>query len=158
MCVCVCSVPQTLCNPMDCSPPGFSVHGIFQARILEWVAISSSKGSSQPRDQSCISRTGRQILYHKHHLDSGLKIPGRTPPDRHYQMTTASIQQSSICHHYLEWRAVPVPLPGSEGVEAGMPRAKDKCGCLAISAWSTAVTECLVLARQKSQFSSSHPG
>ena len=35
-----------LCNPMDCSSPGSSVHGIFQARILEWVAISSSRGSS----------------------------------------------------------------------------------------------------------------
>jgi len=35
-----------LCDPMDCSPPGFSVHGIFQARVLEWVAISFSKGSS----------------------------------------------------------------------------------------------------------------
>ena len=39
-----------LCDPMDCSPPGSSVHGISQARILEWVAISSSMGSSQPRD------------------------------------------------------------------------------------------------------------
>ena len=37
----------TLCDPVDCSPPGSSVHGIFQARILEWVAISSSRGSSQ---------------------------------------------------------------------------------------------------------------
>ena len=45
----------TLCNPMDCSPPGSSVHGIFQASILEWVAISFSKGSSWPRDQTCIS-------------------------------------------------------------------------------------------------------
>ena len=40
----------TLCDPMDCSLPGFSVHGIFQARILEWVAISFSRRSSQPRD------------------------------------------------------------------------------------------------------------
>ena len=40
----------TLCNPMDCSPPGSSVHGILQARILEWVAISFSRGASQPRD------------------------------------------------------------------------------------------------------------
>ena len=40
----------TLCDPMDCSPPGFSVHGILQARILEWVAISFSRGSSRPRD------------------------------------------------------------------------------------------------------------
>ena len=38
------------CDPMDCSPPGSSVHGISQARILEWVAISLSRGSSQPRD------------------------------------------------------------------------------------------------------------
>ena len=40
----------TLCDPMDCSLPGFSIHGIFQARVLEWVAISFSKGSSWPRD------------------------------------------------------------------------------------------------------------
>ena len=45
----------TLCNPMDCSLPGFSIHGIVQARILEWVAISFSKGSSQPRDQTQVS-------------------------------------------------------------------------------------------------------
>ena len=57
----------TLFDPMDCSLPGSSVHGIFQARILEWVAISFSRGFSQPRDQtfiSCVSRIGRQILYH----------------------------------------------------------------------------------------------
>ena len=42
----------TLCDPMDCSPPGSSVHGILQARILEWVAISSSRGSSWPRDRT----------------------------------------------------------------------------------------------------------
>ena len=41
----------TLCDPVDCSLPGSSVHGIFQARILEWVAISFSRGSSQPRDE-----------------------------------------------------------------------------------------------------------
>ena len=41
-----------LCDPIDCSPPGSSVHGILQARILEWVAVSSSKGSSQIRDQT----------------------------------------------------------------------------------------------------------
>ena len=40
----------TLCDPMDCSPPGTSVHGIFQARMLEWVALPSSKWSSRPRD------------------------------------------------------------------------------------------------------------
>ena len=45
----------TLCYPMDCSPPGSSIHGIFQARILEWVAISFSRGSSQPRDRTQVS-------------------------------------------------------------------------------------------------------
>ena len=44
-----------LCNPMDCSPPGFSVHGILQARILEWIAIPFSRGTSQPRDQTLVS-------------------------------------------------------------------------------------------------------
>ena len=46
----------TFCDPMDCSLPGSSVHGIFQARVLEWVAISFSKGSSWPRDWTQISR------------------------------------------------------------------------------------------------------
>ena len=51
-------------NPMDCSPPGPSVHGISQARILKWVAISFSRGSSQPRAQTHVSCIGRQILHH----------------------------------------------------------------------------------------------
>ena len=46
-----------LCSPMNCSPPGSSVHGIFQARILEWVAMPSSRGFSQPRDQTQVSCT-----------------------------------------------------------------------------------------------------
>ena len=47
----------TLHNPMDCSPQGSSVHGIPQSRILEWVALPSSRRSSQPRDQTQFSRT-----------------------------------------------------------------------------------------------------
>ena len=45
----------TLCDPMDCGPLGSSVHGISQARILEWVAMSYFRGSSQPRDQTRVS-------------------------------------------------------------------------------------------------------
>ena len=52
----------TLCNPMDCSPPGSSVHGILQARILKWVAISSSRVSSQPRDQTRVSRVAGEFF------------------------------------------------------------------------------------------------
>ena len=54
----------TLCDPMDCSPPDPSVHGISQARIQEWVAISISRGSSQARDQTHDSCIGRWVLYH----------------------------------------------------------------------------------------------
>ena len=57
----------TLCDPVDCSLPGSSVRGLFQARILEWVTISFSRGSSQPRDWtpvSCVSCFGRCNLYH----------------------------------------------------------------------------------------------
>ena len=64
---------QTLCDPMDCSPPGSSVHGILQARILEWLAMPSFRGSSRPGDGthvSCISYIGRQVLYHQRHLGS----------------------------------------------------------------------------------------
>ena len=67
---CACSVAQTcltLCNPVDCGPPASSVHGISHARILEWVASSSSRKYSQPRDGthvSCDFYIGRGILYH----------------------------------------------------------------------------------------------
>ena len=50
------------CDYMDCSPPGFSVHGILQARILEWVAISSSRGSFRPMDQTHISYTAGRFF------------------------------------------------------------------------------------------------
>ena len=54
----MCSVAQlcpTLCNPLLFGPPGSSICGIFQARVLEWVAISCSRGSSWPRDQACVA-------------------------------------------------------------------------------------------------------
>ena len=84
VCVCVCvrarvcerarvwSCP-TLCNSVDCSPLVSSVHGIFQVRIVECVAISFSRGSSQSRNQtciSCVSCIGRWILYQLHQLGS----------------------------------------------------------------------------------------
>ena len=63
-------------TPWNCSPPDSSVHGILQARILEWVAVSFSRGSSWPRDQTCVSYvscTGRWVLYHLCHLGSPSK-------------------------------------------------------------------------------------
>ena len=69
-CLCLCLVAQsctTLYNLLDCSPPGSYIHGIFQARILEWVAISFSSGSSQSRDWthiSCVSWTAGGFFTH----------------------------------------------------------------------------------------------
>ena len=63
----------TLGDSMDCIPPGSSVHGILRARILERVAISSSRRSSRPRDRTLVSHVfcvGRWVLYHQHYLGS----------------------------------------------------------------------------------------
>ena len=72
VCVCVCARARAcaqaqlcpiLCDPMNCSLPSSSVHGMFQARMLEQVAISYSRVSSQTRDQIWVSCIGRRILY-----------------------------------------------------------------------------------------------
>ena len=68
-CAVLCLVTQsclTLCDPMDCSPPGSPVQGVYQARILEWVAMPSSRGSSWPRDWnqvSYVSCIGRWVFF-----------------------------------------------------------------------------------------------
>ena len=72
VCVLVTKSCPTLCDPMDCSLPGSSVLGILQARILEWVAIPFSSGSSRPRDRTWVSCTDRQILYCLSHQGSPL--------------------------------------------------------------------------------------
>ena len=75
VCVCVCLCVHAHVHAVSCiwlfatpwtiySPPGLTIHGISQARILESVAIFYSRGSSQPRDWNCISCIGKQILYH----------------------------------------------------------------------------------------------
>ena len=73
----------TLCNVMGCSLPGSSVHGVFQARILEWVAISLSRGSSWTRDWTCISSISRLILFFS--------------PLSHLGTTLTSIVMGSLC-------------------------------------------------------------
>ena len=62
VCVSVAQSSLTLCDPMDCSPPGSYVHGILQAEILEWVAIPFSKVSSWPRDGTCVSCVGSEFF------------------------------------------------------------------------------------------------
>ena len=67
----------TLWDPVDWSPPGSSVHGILQARILEWVAMTSSRGSFWPRDQTCIS-----FVYLLHWQEGSLAPPGKSLEQR----------------------------------------------------------------------------
>ena len=80
VCVCACSVMSDSCDLIDCGLPGSSVHGIIQARMLECIAISFSRGSSWPRDWthvSYVSCTGRQVLYHWRHQGSPISCPKR---------------------------------------------------------------------------------
>ena len=100
--VCCCLVVKlcpSLCNPMDHSPPGSSVHGCSQARILEWVAISSSRGSSPPRDGthgSCLS--GKFFI---------TEPPGK-PLATHW---LPGAQQCPGCFPVTLWPAQAAPLP-----------------------------------------------
>ena len=87
----------TLCDLMDCSLPGFSIHGIFQARILEWVAISFSRGSSWPRDRTWVSHTA----------DS---LPSE-PPGKPLQSRLTLLYQAIQSSLYLP--GLPWFLPGS---------------------------------------------
>ena len=69
----VCSVLSNSCDPMDCNPPGSSLYGIFQARILEWIAIFPSRGSSWPKDRTCVSWVScvaGRFFYHLRHWAS----------------------------------------------------------------------------------------
>ena len=78
----------TLCDPMDCNLPVFSVHGIFQARILDWVAISFSKRSSWPRDWTWVSHTaGRHLT-----VWATTEVHQGIPPGHHKHCTLIALQ------------------------------------------------------------------
>ena len=97
----------TLCNPTDCSLPGFSVHGILQARILEWVTISFFRGSSRSRDRTRVSHIGgsrfnlwatRQALSTLHNVKFIITLNSRTLDSYELQSTV------SHCELPLSWQ------------------------------------------------------
>ena len=88
MCLVAQSFP-TVCDPMDCSPPGSSVHGILQAGILEWVAVPSSRGSSPPRDGTQVSCIAGGIFFFFYHL-SHQGSPYPLPIDNHISVIFVS--------------------------------------------------------------------
>ena len=98
MCVHAQSCP-TLYGPMDCSPPGSSVLGISQARILEWVAISCSREISNPRDQTHVCYIGRQILYPRATLEAQIRNKGHSE----YFMLDSSPNHLPL-HHPGLWK------------------------------------------------------
>ena len=87
-----------LCNPMDCSLPGSSVHGVLQARILVWAAVPSSRGSSRPRDRTHVSYifcTGRRVLHHSCHRAFSLLLTLQIavcPSSEEFQMPTCQLR------------------------------------------------------------------
>ena len=104
----------TLCDPMDCSPPGFSVCGIFQARMLEWVAISFSRGSSWPKDRTQVSCTaGRFFTDWATSLDNYI-FSCNFIFKLHlcYQCTKLHLKAFSLSHQRRQWHPTPVLLSG----------------------------------------------
>ena len=94
----------TLCDPKDCSLPDLSVHGILQSRIFEWVAMSSSRESSWPRDQTWVSYNsciGVWVLYHWCHLGSPTAV----------LQFRRSVVSDSLKPHGLQQARLPCPSP-----------------------------------------------
>ena len=94
-----CSVMSDSCNPMNCSPPGSSVHGILQARLLEWGAIPFYRGSSRPRDQTRVSCIGRRILYHLSHQKSPQLFHARLQISNNIQQNSPLLFGPLIASH-----------------------------------------------------------
>ena len=90
----------TLCDAMDCSPPGSSVHGILQARILEWIAMPSSRDSSRPRDQIHVSSLAGRLFTTK--APSKVKSGNRVPFESPY-INRCAFAAGVGCHYYSPW-------------------------------------------------------
>ena len=82
-CVYAQSCPN-LCDPVNCSPPGSSVHGIFQVRVVEWVSISSSRGSSHPRNRTQVSCIACRFLTTEPPGKPSYTVGGNVPRHSHY--------------------------------------------------------------------------
>ena len=123
----------TLSDPMDCSPPGSSVHGILQARIQEQIAMSYSRGSSRPRDRTQVSCTGRWILYHKGHRGSpqcNYANRGKHKPSVGWGCgLMEGVPRGRVCGCRQNSAPVAAGLWDHVGVLAFLPRSK----CLLIS-------------------------
>ena len=100
-CCCLAVKSYLFCDPLDRSPPGFSVHLISQVRIVEWAAISFSRGSSQPRDRTCVSYVsciGRQVLYHWDTREAWNQLLGVRNVKKEAELSLAWAQSPELRH------------------------------------------------------------
>ena len=100
----VCLVAQscpTHCDPRDCSPPGSSVHGISQARILEWVAMLSSRGSLQPRDWTQVSCKAGRFFYCLSQQGPSITFPNLNSEERDDSAFWERVPSLGQCHAIL---------------------------------------------------------
>ena len=126
MCLCVHAWScLTLCNPINNSPPGFSVYGIFQARILEWVAMSSSRGSSWPRDWIDSSflffMAGRFFPT----VPPGKSNEWETPLQTELSLINENIFLKRVNNFYLVFRVSPVSAVSGKLSAQNNPYAKE---------------------------------
>ena len=112
----------TLCDPMDCSPPGSCVHGILQARILEWVAMPSSRVSSRPRDRTHVSYG----LLHWQASSLPLVPPGKPLVIFSSIQFSCSVVSNSLWPHESHHARPPCPSP-SPGVHSDSPPSSQWC-------------------------------
>ena len=111
-CCLVTKLCPTLCNPMDYSPPGSSVHRISQARILEQVAISFSRVSSQPRDQIHVSCIDRWILYHWATWEAPYNRQSSSKNIAHMSILQVLIKEMATHSSTVAWRIPWIEEPG----------------------------------------------
>ena len=136
---CCCSVAKScliLCNPLDCNPPCSSVHGIFQARILEWVANFSSRGSSSPRDRTLTTFLMLQFMFYWEIILQQaelavliLKFPlgWSTFPHPRDPLSDCFFSNLPFFHHVIS--AVPSPSSLSSRDLASTPSGSPRSGC-----------------------------
>ena len=106
---------MTICDPMDCSPPGSSVHGTLQARILEWGAMPSSRGSSQARDWTQVSNITGRFFYQLSHRGSS-----RTLEWVDYPFSRGSFQpRNQTGVSCIAGDSLPAELPGKPHISTG---------------------------------------
>ena len=143
----------TLWNPLDCSPPGSSLHGIFQARLLEWVAIFSCRVYSWTRIWTCvfcITCIGRPVLYHYHHWGSSIyfnispKILLDFPDGSEGIAPACSVGDLGLIHQLgtspwrWKWQPTPVLLPG-KFYEWRSLVSHSPCDCRVTHDWATSL-------------------